>query len=137
MCKDGFSFQIVNIYAPNTKNDAPTFFSTIIHIISTDLPVIMCGDFNTVVNASKDRMGCNINSPWAYNWSSILNNLMTTFGLCDVFWRLKYPDKREFTWHRSNRSQASRLDMFWIPRNLFAKVKKVEIHIFGIEHEGG
>ena len=73
-------------------------------------------------------MGCNADSPWAYNWSPTLRNLMTTFNLCDI-WR--YISKAsEFTWQQGNNKQASRVDMSLIPQNMHDRVKKVEILLF-------
>ena len=54
---------------------------------------------------------CNPFSLYAYNWSDTLSALMSCYNLKDV-WRLWHPNASEFTWHRANGSQTSRLDMF-------------------------
>ena len=94
-----------------------------------NITVFICGDFNTVVDPNIDRVGCNPNSAWAYNWSPTLQNIMSTFNLCDI-WREKYPQKKEFSWHRKNGTQASRLDMIWLPKNQLDRVKTIDIFPF-------
>ena len=125
-CINGYSFQTACIYAPNTKAPGCLFFESIYPILSSDLPVFLCGDFNTVVDAHKDRFGCNPTSPWAYNWSPTLTDLTSSFDLSDS-WRSKHPDSSDFTWRRGDGSQGSRIDMVWIPRGLLDCVKSVEI----------
>ena len=78
-CHSGYSFQVVCVYAPNTKNPAQTFFES-----------FFCGDFNTTVNPHIDRFGCNPTSPWAYNWSLTLTDLMSSANLRDA-WREIHP----------------------------------------------
>ena len=106
-------FQLCNIYGPNKAKEGDAFFENLYAILPPDLPVILCGDFNTVLDPNKDRRGCNPFSIWAYNWSQTLSNLMSSYDLHDA-WRTKYPEAVEFTWQRPNNSQASRLDMFWV-----------------------
>ena len=103
------TFSLCNVYGPNKAREGALFFESLYPVLDPDIPSIVCGDFNTVVDPHLDRRGCNVSSPWAYNWSSTL----TTFSLSDV-WRWLHPDAVEYTWHRPNSRQASRLDMFWI-----------------------
>ena len=106
-------FQLCNIYGPNKAKEGDAFFENLYAVLPPDLPVVLCGDFNTVVDPNKDRRGCNPFSIWAYNWSQTLSNLMSSYDLRDA-WRTKYPEAVEFTWQRPNNRQASRLDMFWV-----------------------
>ena len=62
-CQSGYSFQVICVYAPNTKNPAQLFFESIYQVLSIDLPVFFCGVFNTTVNPHIDRSGCIPNSP--------------------------------------------------------------------------
>ena len=64
-CCSGYSFQVACVYAPNTKQPAQRFVESIYAALSADLPVCLCGDYNTVVNANLARFGCNPESPWA------------------------------------------------------------------------
>ena len=106
------TFQLCNIYGPNTSREGDIFFESLYPVLDAQIPCILCGDFNTVVDPHVDRRGCNPLSPWAYNWSRTLSDLMSAFDLQDA-WRTQNPDAVSFTWHRPNGSQASRLDMFW------------------------
>jgi exonuclease III len=106
-------FQLCNVYGPNKAKEGGPFFESLYAILQPELPMVVCGDYNTVVDPIKDRRGCNPFSVWAYNWSNTLSQLMSTYDLQDA-WRAKHPDAMEFTWQRPNNSQASRLDMFWV-----------------------
>ena len=118
--------QVCNIYGPNTAKEGKIFFESLYSILDPSIPCVLCGDFNTVVDASSDRCGCNIFSPWAYNWSRTLADLMETYGLQDV-WHLHHPDAKEYTWYQLNSRQASPLDMFWLCSFLLPFIMSVEI----------
>ena len=105
------------------------FFEFVYPVLDPGLPCILCGDFNTVVDPSKDHLGCNPSSPWAYNWSRTLSQLMSTYNLKDI-WRVQHPDEQAFTWHRPNHVQASPLDMFWICSFFLSFVLSVNIFPF-------
>ena len=113
--RDNFNFQVGCLYGPNNKESGAEFFQSLYQAIDSTLPTFLCGNYNTVVDPHLDRFGCNPNSPWAYNWSSTLRDLMSTFDLCDV-WRALHPTSEEFSWRRPNGKQGSRLDMIWLPR---------------------
>ena len=82
-----------------------------------------------MVDSSTDRRGCNPFSSYAYNWSDTLSVLMSCYNLKDV-WRLWHPNASEFTWHRANGSQASRLDMSWLCSFFLPLVLSVDIFSF-------
>ena len=122
-------FQLVNLYGPNRRPEGIAFFDLIGPLLDASIPLIMCGDFNTVVNPDLDRFGCNPTSSWAYNWPRSLQCLTQDFDLNDI-WRIYHPQEREYTWHRTNGQQASRLDMFWLSSSLLQTVKEVAIYPF-------
>ena len=126
---DSTSFQVCTVYGPNKSSDGQLFFEFVYPVLDPGLPCILCGDFNTVVDPSKDRLGCNPSSPWAYNWSRTLSQLMSTYNLKDI-WRVQHPDEQAFTWHRPNHVQASPLDMFWICSFFLSFVLSVNIFPF-------
>ena len=125
----GSDFQLVCLYGPNNKIAGNAFFESFFQALDPDMPILLGGDFNTVVDPYIDRLGCNPNSPWAYNWSDSLALLMENFNLKDC-WREKHPNISDFTWRRSNGLQASRIDMFWIPEYLIEHVRSIEIFPF-------
>ena len=127
--RDDLNFQVVCLYGPNKKDEGAAFFESFYQVIDPDLPVFLCGDFNTVVDPRLDRFGCNPESPWAYNWSSTLSDLTAAFELCDA-WRAKHPGDAEFTWRRPNGAQGSRIDMIWLPERYLGSVSSVGIFPF-------
>ena len=123
------TFQVCNIYGPNKAKDGDVFFESLYPVLDLDLPCILCGDFNTVVDPYMDRRGYNPTSPWAYNWSRTLTNLMACYDLQDI-WRVEHPGDYTFTWHRPNGAQASQLDMFWLCSFLLPLILSVDIFPF-------
>lgn len=120
------SFQVACLYGPNQKVPGEQFFASLHPQLDAALPLIVCGDFNTVVDPLVDRFGCNPSSHWAYNWPSSLRCLTEHFTLTDI-WRDRHPDLHEYTWRRANGSQKSRLDMFWISPDLVETVSEIDI----------
>ena len=120
------AFQLANIYGPNSKRDGDLFFESLYSVLDPDTPLILCGDFNTVVDPVLDRRGCNPSSPWAYNWPQSIAQLTSTFDLHDA-WREKHPSAQQYTWHRPNGRQASRLDMFWLSAFFLVHILHSEI----------
>lgn len=122
-------FQVMCLYAPNSRTEGRLFFESLYPAVDPDLPLLMCGDFNAVVDPCIDRFGCNPNSPWANNWASTHHDLMNTFALYDT-WRACHPGVQEYTWRRANGTQGSRLDMIWLSARWRGLVRKVEISPF-------
>ena len=91
------TFSLCNVYGPNTAREGALFFESLYPVLDPDLPSIVCGDFNTVVDPHLDRRGCNISSPWTYNWSSTLTTFMSTFSLFDA-WRRLHPNAEGYTY---------------------------------------
>ena len=119
-------FQINNIYGQNNKCDGSYFFESLYPVVQPDLPLIVCGDFNTVMDPTKDRRGCNSSSYWSYNCPASLSTLISTLNLVDA-WRARHPLASEFTWTRPNGSQASRLDMFLVSKELVPNIRTIDI----------
>ena len=127
--KDGFDFQVICIYGPNRQVEGAPFFADLFPYADTSFPLFLAGDFNTVVDASIARRGCNVFSLWAYNWPRSLEVLATQLDVQDA-WRSKHPTAREYTWRRVNGAQASSLDMFWISSSLIDRVIDVGVFPF-------
>ena len=127
--RHNYNFQVMCLYAPNAHSDGRLFFESLYSSIDPDIPLFMCGNFNATVDPRLDNFGCNPDSPWANNWSSTHRDLMQTFNLHDA-WRSRYPAVRSCTWHRTNGSQGSRIDMIWLPERLLGLVRSVEIPPF-------
>ena len=126
LARDDYHLQICNIYGPNQAKAGSAFFESLSALIDSDTPTVLCGDFNTVVDADLDRFGCNPHSPWAYNWPKPLASLVETLDLHDA-WRLHHPTAKEYTWRRPSGTQGSRLDMFWLSAFLLPFILQVDI----------
>ena len=78
-----YQFILVNIYAPN--EDDPTFFSNLDRLIGdqSDLPVIIAGDWNLVLDQEADTHGYRrINHPRARN---MVMSILQQRNLVDIF----------------------------------------------------
>ena len=80
------TIQLCNIYAPNTSTEGESFFQSLYEHVDLEIPCVLYGDFNTVVNPHIDRRGCNPPSRWAYNWPSTICELISSYDLSDI-WR--------------------------------------------------
>ena len=115
-------FNIVNIYSPNAASDRKIFFSELHHYFLSQGLLLIGGDFNCIDNVL-DKLNCSV-VPSADKTSLV--TLMSDFSLIDV-WRKQNLHKSSFTWFNSDRSQASRIDRFFIIKSLFSKVLSCEI----------
>ena len=125
---DDLNFQVVCLYGPN-KKEGTAFFEALYPVIDLDIPVLVAGDFNTVVDPHLDHFGCNPDLLWAYNWPPALANLTEAFQLPDA-WHDKHPGVVEFTWCCPNGSQGSRINMIWLPEWYMGLISLVGIFPF-------
>ena len=108
---------LLNLYGPN--QDSPNFYTCLRDYLTEfeNRSIIMCGDFNLVLQPEKDSKGyIHTNNPNARN--EVLD-IMGDLNLVDI-WRLLYPDKKRYTW-RSNvigPRKQSRLDFFLVSEDL-------------------
>ena len=121
---EGKKLLLCCIYGPN--NDDPSFYTNIQEYIldSQCENVIMCGDFNLVLNPELD----------CYNYKHVNNpsarqkviDIIEDNDYVDVF-RQFHPDTLRYTWRKKNPLKQSRLDFFLISGNLLPSVKLVSI----------
>lgn len=123
--------QLINVYAPVTA-DAPAqlqfvdVLEKICNGIEDACPILLAGDFNTVVNPSRDRKDFDVNTgsiPSKEYWKRLLQ-VAEDFQLSDI-WRIKNPTLSKFTFHRAE--QAARLDWWLISEELTNKVTAANI----------
>ena len=123
---------LCNIYAPSGPQhlkERRVFFEKLREVISAfkleDSAVIMGGDFNCVtdINLDRSRVISKVDSS-----VNKLKEAINTFQLRDI-WRHHNPDKKEFTFY-SNVGTGSRLDRFYVTRNLTSNVIQSEINNF-------
>ena len=117
--------RIVGIYGPN--KDSSSFFQNIFDLFvkdATNYDFILTGDFNTVLDYTRDTMG--LNNQNNKKSHKIINDSIIEYCLSDV-WHLKNPDIKRFTWHAKSNLKKSRLDYFLISDNLVEFVAKTDI----------
>lgn len=111
------SFNVVNIYAPNTVSGRKVFFERLHDYFLYRGDLIIAGDFNCV-DSSVDKF--HSGDIHATDKKSLCS-LKSDFSLLDA-WRKCNPRAVSFTWSNSSKTQASRLDRFFLSKTLFAKV---------------
>ena len=89
---------LVNLYGPNEDN--PQFYENLIKKIAEfeNDNVIICGDWNLVINPEIDSHYLHINNPKA---RQIILNLLEEENFIDA-WRVMNEDSRKYTWRRLN-----------------------------------
>lgn len=109
----------VNVYAPTNRTDRKSFYASIHEFFIPASALVIGGDFNCYENAL-DKFGGNISIDKA------CSSLRSDFVLVDA-WRKLHPHAREFTWFSHDHSIASRLDKFFVSRDLFTSDCQCEI----------
>lgn len=116
---------VVNVYAPNNERERNEFWLELYGLISaiqTD-DIIMCGDFNCVLDNKLDIIsGVNHSENAVLAFNDLINNC----NLYDV-WRYHNTDAKQYTWSRTNPFIARRLDYILTSSNIFDKVTSCSI----------
>ena len=126
VCKIGTqTYLLANIYGPN--DDDPDFFRTLIDAINTFETdhTIIGGDFNFIIDPTLDSL--NYAREYNTNAKSVFLNFTNDRELVDI-WRVKNPNKLEYTWSRINPLKCGRLDMFFISSHLISSVQDININ---------
>ena len=108
---------LVNLYAPN--KDSPEFFANIWEKVLSynNADYIVCGDFNTVRDYSKDTYNyARNNNPKA---KDEVERGMALLSLTDE-WRALNPESFKFTWWTNHPSKKARLDYFLISQSILS-----------------
>ena len=125
MTIEGKKITLVCLYGPNEDN--PHFYENIKRkVVEFDNEeVIMCGDWNLVLNADKDYENyLHINNPRARE--TVLNWLHNN-NFKDP-WRIMNEDVRKYTWRRLHPTKKqSRLDFFLVHDTIFQYVTHTDI----------
>ena len=118
-------FILVNIYAPN--EDDPAFFSNLDSLLGeqNDLPIIIAGDWNLVINQEEDTQGYRrSNHPRA---RSRVLEILHQRNLVDIY-RVRHSGERRYTWRVMNpEPKQARLDFFLISEELCAITADADI----------
>ena len=130
---DNNSVLLVNVYGPNS--DDAIFFNNIFVQLeeNTQYPIIMGGDFNICLTELDKQGGRHFNRSHRNARETLFEN-METYNLSDI-WRIRNPEKRQFTWRQRVIAVACRLDYFLISDSLTNIVESVIIsHGFRSDH---
>ena len=116
---DGVDLNFVNICAPTNLTDLKSFFESLHEFFIPATALLIGGDFNCYENAL-DKFGGNVSAGNEYS------SLRSDFVLVDA-WRKLHPHAREFTWFNHDYSIGSRLDKFFVSKDLFTSDCQCEI----------
>ena len=116
-------FYLLSIYGPN--RDEPSFFTELINNLNNfDNYIIMTGDFNLVIEPSKDSYNyVNINNP---NAREKVLQLMTEYNLIDC-WREMNAEQAAYTWTRPNSNKTARLDYVLKTEELYGDIVETKV----------
>ena len=116
---DDCTFNIINIYAPQTDNERQSFFNKLEDFISVEHENIIAGDFNCIANQRLDKCGGDPNARQMA--AATLQTTYTQYNLTDI-WRDRHKDERDYTWtgrHPINGTFIrTRIDKFLISRTI-------------------
>ena len=115
-------YQIINIYSPNNPQERPQFFSNITRHIQPNIPLILGGDFNMVLDSSMDREG-GTPSPTHNSGSIELTNILNEYKLLDAL-RHIHKHKKIYTWSSPDGKIKSRLDRIYVSSQNNTKIHK-------------
>ena len=121
-------YTFLNIYAPNKLNDNYNFLTKIEEFVITNdsETLIIGGDFNTVIDITKDKKKHgNINNN-KKNRDKI-NAIIQTNDLNDIY-RILNPSTKQYTWHSNHKPPIfCRLDYFLISSNIVNSISVYKI----------
>ena len=115
---NGLYFHLLNIYVPNAVSDRKTFFETL-HQFSCLGAIQPSG---VILIASTARLIALIPPSNLSADKKLFHALQSDFCFCDV-WHKQNPRGICFTWTNSSKTQASRLDRFYISSSLLPAVR--------------
>ena len=124
MTINGQKYQLTNVYGPTITQDKAPFYNQIYHLLDPAAQAIVGGDFNMVLDNSRDRKTPK-HLPRHNAGQNELTNILQQFDLHDS-WRAAHPQKVEYTFasatipHSNNtpRSKA-RLDRIYTHTNKY------------------
>ena len=100
-------FTLAGLYGPNV--DSPEFFNEVFENIEKieNVPLIVIGDFNLVLEENIDRKGSKERHIKAVQ---VVKRFIEKYELTDP-WREQNPETKRYSWHRANPTyNASRID---------------------------
>ena len=107
-------FLFVNLYAPTERCEQCPFFDRLAEALENmnadpNSQIIIGGDFNTHLDPILDNLGGRIESKPSVKK---INEIMTAMDLIDI-WRIRNPEKKQYTWTQKKPLIRRRLDYCW------------------------
>ena len=118
----GIPILLVVLYGPN--KDQPQFYVNLKEYLigRNDKPIIICGDWNLVLNFNIDTY--NYVSENNRNSSKVVQEIMCVLDITDT-WRSSNPEAKKYTWISGTRPvKMARLDFFLVFVDIHAKIMK-------------
>lgn len=115
---------LISIYGPNI--DDPNFYNQLNEVLDEfqTATIIICGDWNLVQNQQLDtKFYVRNNNVKA---RAKVDTIKQEYDLCDP-WRIRYPNKLQYTWFQKNPKKMARLDFFLISGDIMSLSSKTEI----------
>ena len=108
-------FRIVNLYVPTDGSQRIEFLQSLDCFLVTRRRLILGGDFNCLLDLSKDK--CGGNPSLGDTVAQHLKRLINRYSLVDI-WRKQHEHSRQFTWINKSGTIRCRLDRFYISSSL-------------------
>ena len=112
------SLSFISLYAPNRNPARNAFFTSLTGLIDLTRPVLVAGDFNSVLDSALDRKRrpsfIDSASARAQESGPALETLMS-FTRTYPLWRTLHPQRIAYSWTHGSGEFASRIDMIWAP----------------------
>ena len=137
-------FYIFNVYAPAKKDERIPFLNNLgnllkIHDLPIEANIIICGDFNSVLNNQLDIL---TGLPHSLRETQSFNNFIKNFQLTDCFRKLN-PTINDYSWIRFNKNSsksndyvARRLDYILCNKNASKCLKASNMsHVASSDHK--
>ena len=118
-------FDLLSLYAPTVSTQRSVFFQDVTTLLSPGRSLIICGDFNCVVDPNRDRQSVARLSQRTSDTETI-QGILTGLSVIDIY-RQRHPSTPSYTWTRSHTHTAARLDMFLVSSLLDHRVKNVSV----------
>ena len=114
------------MYAPN--EDSPDFFAKVFAELAeySESDKIVAGDLNVTLDEKLDYRSRAKIGRHNKQVANLLNQIIDQEGWCDV-WRIRNPDKFQYTWKRTKPICMSRLDYILVPQHFLSSVTSCEI----------
>lgn len=116
---------ICSVYGPNV--DDPIFFHNMFSLLynHSNSPIIVAGDFNTVLDPFIDRSSNKNNKTWQF--SETIKKFMEDFALGDS-WRLQNPTTKQYTYFSSVHRSYSCIDFSLNSNSIMSQISNQQIH---------